>query len=118
MVFSLAFGIILLTEGQLVKGIAAAVVFAAALAVMVIVWVFDSNLTRYVTRMDKDIVAVSRETFYDYPEPIVIADGDEKVVWYNKSFEDHLFSDDRAYGISLSELVGNNTAKKIGRAHV
>lgn len=111
MVFSLAFGIILLTEGQLVKGIAAAVVFAAALAVMVIVWVFDSNLTRYVTRMDKDIVAVSRETFYDYPEPIVIADGDEKVVWYNKSFEDHLFSDDRAYGISLSELVGNNTAK-------
>ncbi len=77
-----------------------------------ITWlVFSKNLTRYVTQMDKDIVNVGRETFYDYPEPIIIVDEEEKVIWYNASFEAHIFDEDRAYGIHLSELVGNNTSK-------
>ncbi len=77
-----------------------------------IAWlVFNKNLTRYVTEMDKDIVNVGRETFYDYPEPIIIVDEEEKVIWYNASFETHIFDEDRAYGIQLSDLVGNNTSK-------
>lgn len=108
---SLVFGFLLLIDGHIVTGIAAAAVLISACTALVISLIFGSNITKYVTKMDKDIVAVSRETFYDYPEPIIIADKDEKVVWYNRCFEEKLFGEDRAYGISLSELVGNNTSK-------
>lgn len=91
--------------------IAAGICGLCALILLIVTLVFSRNLTRYVTTMDKDIVTVGRETFYDYPEPIVIVDEDEKVIWYNASFEEHIFGEDRAYGIHLSELVGNNTSK-------
>lgn len=91
--------------------IAAGICGLCALVLLIVTLVFSRNLTRYVTMMDKDIVTVGRETFYDYPEPIVIVDEDEKVIWYNASFEEHIFGEDRAYGIHLSELVGNNTSK-------
>ena len=82
-----------------------------ALTALIIWLVFNKNLTRYVTQMDKDIVNVGRETFYDYPEPIIIVDEEQKVVWYNASFEAHIFDEDRAFGINLTDLVGNNTSK-------
>lgn len=87
-------------------------VMAVCTLVLAVAWIVISrNLTKYATRMDKDIVNVGRETFYDYPEPIVIVDETEKVVWYNASFEAHIFDQDRAYGINFCDLVGNNTSK-------
>ncbi len=91
--------------------LAAGICVLCALVLLIVTLIFKSNLTRFVTMMDKDIVTVGRETFYDYPEPIVIVDEEENVIWYNASFEEHIFGEDRAYGIHLSELVGNNTSK-------
>lgn len=96
---------------QLILQIISVVMIACDLFVLIAWLVISRNLTKYATRMDKDIVNVGRETFYDYPEPIVIVDPDEKVVWYNASFEANIFDQDRAYGINLADLVGNNTAK-------
>lgn len=110
-IVSLTFGVLLAVDGRIAFCIAAAAVFVSSTAVLVLSLIYDRNVIKYATAMDKDIVAVSRETFYDYPEPIIIADGDEKIVWYNRCFEDKLFGEDRAYGINLSDLVGNNTSR-------
>ena len=108
---SVVFGVILAVSGKAGYCVAAAAVAVSAVTILVITIIFNNNLIKYTTAMDKDIVAISWETFYDYPEPIIIADSDEKVVWYNRCFEDKLFGEDRAYGIHLSELVGNNTSR-------
>lgn len=112
-VFSLISCALSLASADLTKyvPIASGLCGLCALVLLIVTLVFSCNLTRYVTTMDKDIITVGRETFYDYPEPIVIVDEDEKVIWYNASFEEHIFGEDRAYGIHLSELVGNNTSK-------
>lgn len=112
-VFSLISCALSLASADLTKyvPIASGLCGLCALVLLIVTLVFNYNLTRYVTTMDKDIITVGRETFYDYPEPIVIVDEDEKVIWYNASFEEHIFGEDRAYGIYLSELVGNNTSK-------
>lgn len=112
-VFSLISCALSLASADLTKyvPIASGLCGLCALVLLIVTLVFSYNLTRYVTTMDKDIITVGRETFYDYPEPIVIVDEDEKVIWYNASFEEHIFGEDRAYGIHLSELVGNNTSK-------
>ncbi len=119
MCVSLAFAVVLGISGRqhgfeglrvfLLAG--ACLTFVSAAVVLIVSLFFGRDLTRHVTMMDKDIVAVGREAFYDYPEPIIIADENEKIIWYNRCFEDRLFSDDRAYGLPLSDLVGNNTAK-------
>lgn len=101
----------LIINGGYVAGAVAGVLALCSLMLLIVTIVHDRNLTKYVSLMDKEIVAISREAFYDYPEPIVIVDADEKVIWYNASFEARIFGEDRAYGIHLSELVGNNTAK-------
>lgn len=108
---SIALCVIFIAHGGFYSGIAAGVMAICALVLLIVSIVQDRNLLRYVTYMDKDIVAINRETFYDYPEPIVIVDKDEKVIWYNASFEARIFGEDRAYGIHLSDLVGNNTSK-------
>lgn len=74
-------------------------------------FVISHNITAYVTEMDKNILKVSCEEFYDYPSPIVIADKDRRIVWYNRSFEENIFEDNRVYGIPLSELIGSNLSK-------
>ncbi len=108
---AVAYGVVLAVQGSVPSIAVAVVVFLCAAALLIATLVMDRDITRYVTAMDKDIVSISRETFYDFPEPIVIADENEKVVWYNRCFEARLFGEDRAYGIPLSELVGNNTSK-------
>lgn len=108
---SLVFGTMLFFSQKPVMGAFAVVVFLASAVVLVVYIIFGRDLTRYVTMMDKDIVSISREVFYDYPEPIIIVDEDEKVVWYNKCFEERIFGDDRAYGLPLSDLVGSNTSR-------
>ena len=101
----------LIINGGYVAGAVAGVLALCSVILLITSVVQDRNLIKFVTAMDKDIVATNRETFYDYPEPIVIVDGDEKVIWYNASFEARIFDEDRAYGIQLSDLVGNNTGK-------
>lgn len=113
---SIVFGVLLAMDGHIATAIAAGGVFICASFVLVASLRFNTNLSKYVTMMDKEIVAVSRETFYDYPEPIIITDKDEKVVWYNRCFEENIFGEDRAYGINLSDLVGNNTSKIFARS--
>lgn len=108
---SLVFGVVLIFQGTVLEIAVAVVVFLSAVAVLIMSLIIGYDITKYVTEMDKDIVSISRETFYDFPEPIIIADEDEKIVWYNKSFEERLFGEDRAYALPLSDLVGNNTSK-------
>lgn len=108
---SAVYGVMLIADGHFIVGVLAGIVFISAGTILVLSLIFDRNVLKYVTMMDKGVVAVSRETFYDFPEPIVITDEDEIVVWYNRCFEDRIFDEDRAYGIPLSQLVGNNTAK-------
>lgn len=108
---SLIFGVLLAADGSKLLIVFSVLMFAAAAAAIAVTVLLGRDLTKYVTMMDKEIVSISREAFYDYPEPIVIADENEKIIWYNRSFEERLFGEDRAYGIPLSDLVGNNTAK-------
>ncbi len=103
--------IMLVVNGGYVAGTCAGVMALGSITLLIISIIYDRNTVRYATMMDRDIVAISRQAFYDYPEPIIIVDGDEKVIWYNASFEANIFDEDRAYGIPLSELVGNNTSK-------
>lgn len=96
---SLAFAVVLGISGRqhgfeglrvfLLAG--ACLTFVSAAVVLIVSLFFGRDLTRHVTMMDKDIVAVGREAFYDYPEPIIIADENEKIIWYNRCFEDRLF---------------------------
>lgn len=97
-------------------GLNAALVAAALIAlcdaiVIVIVCLIVKNVTRYVTGMDRNILKVNREEFYDYPSPIVITDSEKIIIWYNKSFQNNIFGGDRVYGIPLSELIGSNVSK-------
>ncbi len=103
--------IMLVVNGGYVAGTCAGVMALGSITLLIISIIYDRNTVKYATMMDRDIVAISRQAFYDYPEPIIIVDGDEKVIWYNASFEANIFDEDRAYGIPLSELVGNNTSK-------
>ena len=109
--FSLVFGILLALSADVAGFLGAAAVFICSALLLILSLIFNKDITKYVTAMDKDIVSISRETFYDFPEPIIIVDDAESVIWYNREFEDRLFGDDRAYGVHLSDLVGNNTAK-------
>ena len=109
--FSLVFGILLALSADVAGFLGAAAVFICSALLLILSLIFNKDITKYVTAMDKDIVSISRETFYDFPEPIIIVDDTESVIWYNREFEDRLFGDDRAYGVHLSDLVGNNTAK-------
>ena len=103
--------IMLIFNGGYVSGACAGVIAICSITLLIVSFVYDRNVIKYATAIDKDIVAISRQAFYDYPEPIIIVDSDENVIWYNASFEANIFDEDRAYGIHLSELVGNNTSK-------
>ncbi len=98
-------------EGRVITAAAAAITLICVIVLCVMVAIIDRNVIRYVTGMDTSISRVIREEFYDYPEPILIADDDAIIVWYNRRFEEDIFGEDRVYGIPLSELVGSNYTK-------
>ena len=100
-------------EGSYIAAGAAAMTIICVAVLCVMVAIVDRNVTRYVTGIDRDILKTNREEFWDYPEPIVIADADRTIIWYNRCFELDIFGDDRVYGIKLSELVGENNAAKM-----
>lgn len=95
-------------NGGGMAALASAMVLICSAVLLVMMIIIDRNVIRYVTGIDRDIVETSRQEFYDYPEPIVIADPDHVIIWYNRCFEEKIFSDDRVYGIGLDELVGSN----------
>lgn len=108
---SAAASVVLYFEGSHLAAALTVAVFLADAVLCVMTAIVGRNVTRYATDMDRDIMKTNREEFYNYPEPIVIADDDNSIIWYNRSFEDQIFGEDRVYGISLSELVGNNLGK-------
>ena len=110
-VVTIAASIVFYIDGSYVAAAAAVLVLLCVAVLCAMVVIIDRNVIRYATSIDRDISKTVREEFYDYPEPIVLADQDHVIVWYNRCFEDKIFGDDRVYGINLSELVGNNVAK-------
>lgn len=111
LIVSLAAAVMFYLKGSYVAAAAAALIILCDAVLCVMLSIVVKNVTRYVTAMDHDILKTSREEFYNYPSPIVIADSEKMIVWYNRSFEEHIFEDDRVYGIPLSELLGNNLSK-------
>lgn len=108
---SLAAAVLFYFSGSYVAAAAAALTLLCVTVLCVMTALIDRNVTRYVTGMDRSISRTIRDEFYEYPEPIVIADPAYTIVWYNRSFEENIFGEDRVYGINLSELVGNNVTK-------
>lgn len=108
---SLALCVVLFADGRTAMCVAAGMVLLCALVMFIVIIIMNKDIAKYVTKMDKSVEAINREAFYDFPEPIIITDSDDKIVWYNKRFEEKFFEDDKAYGMPLTNLIGNNVAK-------
>lgn len=108
---SLAASVLFYLEKSSVAAAAAALVLLCVSVIFVMSAIIDRNITRYVTGVDRDIMKTIREEFYDYPEPILIADDAEVIIWYNRCFEQNIFGDDRVYGITLAELLGSASSR-------
>lgn len=108
---SLALCVVLFADGRTAMCVAAGMVLLCALIMFIVIIIMNKDIAKYVTKMDRSVEAINREAFYDFPEPIIITDSDDKIVWYNKRFEEKFFEDDKAYGMPLTNLVGNNVAK-------
>lgn len=65
----------------------------------------QSNIHRFIAQMDSDINFTERETLYNFPAPTIIADEDGKIIWYNKSFSEEIYTSDDAFGIHLSKIL-------------
>ena len=103
--------ILFYVDASYIAAAAAALIFLCDSVLCAMTAIIDRNITRYVTGIDRGIMKINREEFYGFPEPIVITDRDKTIIWYNRSFEENIFGEDRVYGIPLSELVGNNISK-------
>ena len=110
-VVSVVAAVLFYVEHSYVAAAAAALIILCNAVLCAMCVIIARNVTRYVTSMDHDILKTCREEFYDYPSPILIADAEKTVIWYNRSFEENIFGDDRVYGIPLSELVGSNLGR-------
>lgn len=108
---SAASSVVFYLKGSHLAAAAFVAVFLSDAVLCVMTAIVSRNVTRYVTGVDRDILKTNREEFYNYPEPIVISDENNAIIWYNRSFESEIFGDDRVYGINLSELVGKNISK-------
>lgn len=108
---SAAAAVLFYLEKSYAAAAAAALVVLCDAVLCVMCGLIVRNVTGYVTSMDRDILKTCREEFYDYPSPILIADSEKAIIWYNRSFEDNIFGDDRVYGIPLTELVGSNLSR-------
>lgn len=108
---SIAASVLFYINGDGLAVCASSAVFICSTVLLIITAIIDKNITRYVTEIDRGIIETSRQEFYDYPEPIIIADEQHVIIWYNRCFEEKIFNDDRVYGIGLDELVGNNVTK-------
>lgn len=87
------------------------VTFIVSLTALIQLLIAQKNLKKYVLRMDKDIVQTQRESLYYFPAPTIIIDEDSVIVWYNRLFEERVFSEKEAYGESLTSLIDVDISK-------
>lgn len=76
-----------------------------SLVLLIEIIVISKNIRKYIFKMDKDIVVTQKETLYNFPAPTIIIDEDSVIVWYNRQFEERVFSDKEAYGEKLTTLL-------------
>lgn len=84
---------------------------ASVVALLVEVVISSKNLRKYITQMDKEIALTERESLYNFPAPAIIIDDENVIVWYNRLFEDTMYSDNEAYGVHITDLIEVDIAK-------
>lgn len=77
----------------------------ASVVVLIEVLIAQRNVRKYIVKMDKDISVTERETLYHLPAPTIIIDESNIIVWYNKLFEDRVYTDKEAFGVNISDLL-------------
>ncbi len=82
-----------------------AVTCVISLALLIEIFVISRNVSRYIFKMDKDIALIQKESLYYFPAPTIIIDENSVIVWYNKLFEERVFTDKEAYGQKLTTLL-------------
>ena len=82
-----------------------AVTCVISLALLIEIFVISRNVSRYIFKMDKDIALTQKESLYYFPAPTIIIDENSVIVWYNKLFEERVFTDKEAYGQKLTALL-------------
>lgn len=82
-----------------------AVTCVISLALLIEIFVVSRNVRRYILKMDKDIALTQKESLYYFPAPTIIIDENSVIVWYNKLFEERVFTDKEAYGQKLTTLL-------------
>ncbi len=82
-----------------------AVTCVISLALLIEIFVVSRNVRRYIFKMDKDITLTQKESLYYFPAPTIIIDENSVIVWYNKLFEERVFTDKEAYGQKLTTLL-------------
>lgn len=81
------------------------IAFVTVVALALQLYIIDKNIKKYILRMNKEIETTEKESLYNFPAPAVIVDDDLVIVWYNKYFEQRVFSGKEAYGEYLTSLV-------------
>lgn len=91
------------------KSTAAWVIFVVSVVASCVmgveVYIASRNIKKYVLQMDKEIEITEKESLYNFPAPAVIVDENLVIVWYNKFFQQRVFSEKEAYGEYLTSLV-------------
>ncbi len=82
-----------------------AVTCVISLVLLIEIFVVSRNVSRYIFKMDKDIALIQKESLYYFPAPTIIIDENSVIVWYNKLFEERVFTDKEAYGQKLTTLL-------------
>lgn len=88
-----------------------ALCFGTTVALIVEAFIAQRNIRKYILTMDKMIAETERESLYNFPAPTIIIDESNIIVWYNKMFEETMFSDSEAYGIHIDELMDIDMVK-------
>ncbi len=63
------------------------------------------NNHRYILEMNKGIIKTQKESLYYFPAPAIIMDEKNYIVWYNRFFEERVFSHKETYGKRLNEII-------------
>lgn len=83
----------------------------ASLLLGIQIYIAQKNIKKYILRLDKEIEVTEKESLYKFPAPAVIVDENLAIVWYNKFFEQRVFSEKEAYGEYLTNLVNLDVNK-------
>ncbi len=64
-----------------------------------------SNIRKYIIKLNSNIIKTEKESLYSFPAPALIINSEKYIVWFNKAFEERVFTDKDPYGIKLDELL-------------